>query len=121
MWYKTDDNKKIDLLILAILSHYGGVYINFSLILTRDFDWLFDLKNNNDVVNKFGEEPDVFYVYPRHSDQSKYLDPLTNQQVLLYPNIELSMFFGAKRNAKILFEILSFFVDTMIKNYPKSK
>lgn len=50
-----DETKKGDLVAMAVLGHYGGVFMDLNLVLTRDIEWLFDLKNNPDIVNKFGD------------------------------------------------------------------
>lgn len=61
--------KQSDFIRIALVGHYGGLYIDMSVVFTTDPDWLFDLKNNPDVVNVYGEEPEVFYAYAVHSSR----------------------------------------------------
>ena len=61
--------KQSDLIRIALVGHYGGVYMDISVILTTDLSWLFDLKNNSNVVNMYGEEPEFFFNYARHSSK----------------------------------------------------
>ena len=52
---------KADYVRCLLLSYYGGVYFDMSTILIEDFSWLLfeNLRNNPDVLNKHGEEPEV--------------------------------------------------------------
>ena len=61
--------KQSDFIRVALLSHYGGLHMDLTIVLTTDLEWLFDLKNNPDVVNKYGEQPEVFYAYSRHGSK----------------------------------------------------
>lgn len=33
--------KQVDILRVALLSHYGGIYMDLGTILTTDFNWIF--------------------------------------------------------------------------------
>lgn len=46
--------KQSDFIRVALLGYYGGLHMDLTIVLTTDLDWLFDLKNNPDVVNKYG-------------------------------------------------------------------
>lgn len=48
---------------LALVHHFGGVWIDFGTIMINNIDWVFDLKNNPLAKNKYGEHPDVFFFY----------------------------------------------------------
>lgn len=43
-----------DQIRLTLLIKYGGVYIDSSCFLIENFNWLENIKNNTDIVNKYG-------------------------------------------------------------------
>ena len=70
------------------MSHYGGVYFDFTTLIVEDFSWLkFDsLKKNIDVENKYGDSPAVLlFTFPDYSTNSIYEDPQTNQKYSRVP------------------------------------
>jgi len=40
----TEPSKKSDLLRLIVMKHYGGVYLDYSMILTESLEWLMNPK-----------------------------------------------------------------------------
>lgn len=46
--------KKADLIRLALLGEFGGVWIDFGTIMIKGINWVLDLKNNPYVRNKYG-------------------------------------------------------------------
>jgi len=53
-----------DYIRLLILKRYGGVWIDLTTILLENLNWLDNLSKNKDVINKFGEKPDIFMFFP---------------------------------------------------------
>jgi mannosyltransferase OCH1-like enzyme len=37
--------KRSDLIRLSLIKHFGGVYIDYTTIMTQPLDWLFDIRN----------------------------------------------------------------------------
>jgi mannosyltransferase OCH1-like enzyme len=57
--------KKSDLYRLALLSKYGGVYMDASYCLVENLDWLINIAQQPTqfIYNRFGELPKVFLFF----------------------------------------------------------
>ncbi len=84
--------------------------MDFTMILTENLDWLLDLKNNELVENKYGDNPDIFILYSsEHGDKDKAFDNETNQNFMLYPSFEI-FFMAAKPGNQFAKDWLNFYV-----------
>jgi mannosyltransferase OCH1-like enzyme len=45
----TSPKKRSDLVRLMVLKHFGGLYIDLTVMFTESLDWLLDIKNQ-DVI-----------------------------------------------------------------------
>lgn len=97
---------------MAILNHYGGVYIDYTVILIDDLDWVNQLEQYWFIQNKYKSEAEVMMFYARHSSLDKYKD------YIVLPTYEIS-FIACKPNNAIFTQTLHFIVDTYLKNYEK--
>lgn len=59
----TSVQSKSDYIRVLLLSYYGGVWTDQSTLFVEDLSWLDfeNLRNNPDVVNRYGEEPEVLF------------------------------------------------------------
>jgi hypothetical protein len=78
--------KRSDLIRIALIKHFGGVYVDYTTVLTQSFDWLLSISSVKAMENKFGVAPDMLLTYSSIDGEfSSHFDPLTNQSVLLHP------------------------------------
>lgn len=66
---------RADYIRVLLLSYYGGVWIDQSTIFTQDLSWLLtsNLKQNPDVVNKYGDSLDVLmFTFPEYGSKKIY-------------------------------------------------
>lgn len=95
----TEPSKKSDLIRLIVIKHFGGVYLDYSMLLTEPLDWLLNV-NETIMENKFGDSPDVVLLYNSyHGSKETIIDSETNNTVFFKPNYE-SFFVAAKPGAK---------------------
>ena len=93
-----------DFLRLYLLKHYGGVWIDANIILFQDFDWVLQLPDNEDVINKYGTFPEVFMFYlPFYGLTEKWYDGKTEWRVS--PGYE-TWFIAAQPNSTFIDEWL---------------
>lgn len=79
---------------------YGGVWIDSTVILLEDLNWLDHLASNPDVVNSDGEAPEVFQFY--YSFFGSYnTRNIKGKEFLLSPGTE-SWFFASVKEAELL-------------------
>lgn len=43
-WVEESETKKSDLLRIALINHFGGLYMDFTTILTQNMDWILDIR-----------------------------------------------------------------------------
>lgn len=107
-----------------MIKHYGGVYIDFTTLLTQSLDWVLELPKLKMVENKWGEYPDVFLSYNSKGGQyDNYFDKRTNQKVWLNPAYENS-FIAGRPGSKFLQEWFDMYVygkNETEKKFPGSK
>lgn len=112
---KLGQTKRANLIRLFIMHYYGGVWIDFTMTLTENLDWILDLKNNSLVQNRYGDNPDIFFLYSsEHGDINYVLDKETNQNFMIYPTLEV-FFIAAKPGNKFLKSWIDFYIQC-IKN-----
>jgi mannosyltransferase OCH1-like enzyme len=79
--------KRTDLIRIGLIKQFGGVYIDYTIILTEPLDWLLNLTAEPSIKNKFGSSPNSLFLFnSHHSETDTHRDPETGQQVLLYPS-----------------------------------
>jgi hypothetical protein len=55
--------------------HFGGVYIDYTTVLTQPFDWLLNIHNEAMVQNKWGASPDILLTYSSsHTERETHFD-----------------------------------------------
>lgn len=87
-----------------LVSYYGGVYLDMSSIMYEDFAWLKfeNLRNNPDVINQHGEEPDVLlFTNYFYGSKENYFDNSLNQTFKVSPGYEI-WFMAAKPQSAFL-------------------
>ena len=92
--------------------------MDYTTFLTEGLDWVQNLSKVDFVENVFGDEPDIFMCYARHSPDERYFNAEINTNFLVHPIIE-SNFIASKPNIKLFNESINEIVDTYIGNYGK--
>ena len=100
VWNQISDSSKLDLEWIFLINHYGGVYMDYTVILTESLDWINSLKDYPSVENDYGEEPDFFICYARQTLKEKYFNSVLNKTFMVKP-IQQNDFFAAKQNTLI--------------------
>ena len=94
--------------------------MDMSVILTQNMDWVLDLRKLPHIENVYGEQPNIFYSYARHSNKEKYFDVETKQKFIIQPAVEV-FFMACKPNNAFMIEWLNFAVEQKISSYEKYK
>lgn len=65
---KTYPQSKADLIRLALLIKYGGIYLDASYVAVENFDWLINIGRYQSryVFNRYGDLPKVFMMWHPH-------------------------------------------------------
>ena len=59
---------------MGLIKHFGGVYVDFTTILTEPLDWLLNIENEPLITNKYGKNPDLILLYSYHSEKDTHYD-----------------------------------------------
>ena len=92
--------------------------MDYTIFLTEGLDWVQNLSKVDFVENVFGDEPDIFMCYARHSPNERYYNVELKTSYLVHPMTE-NNFIASKPNIRLLNEIINEIVDTYINNYGK--
>jgi mannosyltransferase OCH1-like enzyme len=74
-----------DLIRLALVAKYGGVYMDLSYIMLENFNWLINITKypSNLIFNRYGKRPNNFmFFHPHYGSPFMWdVDPKVNSKI----------------------------------------
>lgn len=86
--FKTDgEAKRADVVRFVLIKYFGGVWVDYTIILLENFDWIENLDKVELIDYRFGDAPDLFLIYSsEHGEMQRAVNPSTNMSFLLFPS-----------------------------------